>query len=350
MMHVDAPIGTLVLVTLLVGVFSDVTSAADDTGTIRAGIIGLDTSHAPAFTKFLNDPKSKGYDLGVRIVAAYPGGSPDIPASRDRVRKITDQVRALNVRIVDSIPELLKDVDAVLIESVDGRPHLEQARAVFRAEKPVFIDKPLAGSLADAVAIAELAERARVPWFCSSALRFGPSLRNALEHRENDPVLGCDAWSPCPIEEHHPDLYWYGVHGCELLYTVMGPGCETVTRVSTTGTDCVTGRWKDGRLGTFRGLRDGKEDYGAVIFGKTKIEPVLGFQGYEPLVGQIATFFKTRRPPVPPDETIELYAFMEAADQSKRRGGTPVRIDDVLKAARQEASMKIDPQQSLPIW
>jgi predicted dehydrogenase len=310
---------------------------------IRAGIIGLDTSHAPAFTKFLNEPKG-GNELGVRIVAAFPGGSPDIPSSHDRVDQFTKQVAGMGVRIVDSIPELLKDVDAVFIESVDGRPHLEEARQVFAAHKPVFIDKPLAGSLADAVAIAELAARNKVPWFCSSSLRFGPRLQQALHDPALGAVVGCDAWSPSPLEPHHPDLYWYGIHGCEMLYTVMGTGCETVTRAHTDGGDVVTGRWKDGRLGTFRGLRAGKEDYGCVIFGQKKIATALGFEGYEPLVEQIATFFRTGKPPVSADETIELYAFMEAADESRRQNGAPVAIADVMKKARQQAGQMIDPQ------
>jgi hypothetical protein len=34
---------------------------------------------------------------------------------------------------------------------------------------------------------------------------------------------------------------------------------------------------------------------------------------------------------VPPAETIELLTFLEAADESKRRGGMPVRLADVLR-------------------
>jgi len=311
---------------------------------IRVGIIGLDTSHVIAFTKLFNDPKASGELAGIRVVAAFPGGSTDIPASRDRVEKFTQQMRDMGVHIVGSIPALLPDVDVVLLESVDGRPHLEQARLVFEAKRPVFIDKPLAGSLVDAIAIAELGARHKVPWFSSSSLRFAPNLRKALSDPALGPVVGCDTWGPCPIEEHHPDLYWYGIHGVETLYTVMGPGCEWVKRTHTDGADVVTGKWKDGRIGTFRGIREGKEDYGAIVFGKNRIVPVIGFEGYEPLVEQIAQFFKTRQPPVPAAETIELYAFMEAADESKRQKGAAVAVDDVLKRARQKASMMLDSQ------
>lgn len=301
---------------------------------LRAGIIGLDTSHCPAFTKLLNSPKPLPELAGVRIVAAFPGGSQDIHDSRDRVEQFTRQVKGMGVEIVDSIPALLTKVDVVFLESVDGRPHLEQVRPVFEAHKPVFIDKPLAGTLVDAIAIEQLGKKFDVPWFCSSSLRFGPKAQAILHDPKVGDVAGCDTWSPCHLEPHHPDLYWYGVHGCELLYRIMGTGCETVSRTSTDDADYVVGRWKDGRVGTFRGLRKGKQDYGAVVFGSKGIGTAIGFEGYQPLLVEIVKFFKTRTPPVSPQETIELYAFMEAADQSKREGGNPVRIADVMEKAR----------------
>jgi len=312
------------------------TPAAKD-GILRAGIIGLDTSHCVAFTKTFNNPNAKGDVAGVRIVAAFPGGSPDIPSSRDRIEQFTKQVRGMGVEIVGSIPELLSKVDVVLLESVDGRPHLEQVRPVFEAHKPVFIDKPLAGTLADAIAISELAKKYDVPWFSSSSLRFGAKVQKLRDDPAVGRVMGCDTWGPCPTEPHHPDLFWYGIHGVELLYTCMGPGCESVTRVHAEGADVVVGRWKDGRIGAFRGIREGKEDYGAVVFGSKSIATILGFEGYDPLVEQIAQFFKTRKPPVSPDETIELMAFMETADESKRQGGSPVQIRSVIEKARQVA-------------
>jgi predicted dehydrogenase len=309
---------------------------------IRIGIIGLDTSHVPAFTKIFNDPKATGDLAGFKVVVGYPGGSQDIPSSRDRVQKYTDDLRKMGVEIVDSIPKLLEKCDVVLLESVDGRPHLAQARPVIEAKKPLFIDKPLAGSLADAIAIADLAKKNDVAWFSSSSLRFGPALVALKDNPKVGKILGCDAWSPSPLEEHHPDLYWYGVHGVEILYTMMGPGCERVTRVQTgggedKGGELVTGVWRDGRIGTFRGLREGKHDYGAVVFGTKGIATQLGFEGYKPLDEAVAKFFKTGKPPVAADETIELMAFMEAADESKRQGGKPVTIADVMAKARAAA-------------
>jgi predicted dehydrogenase len=316
-------------------------SAAEDVKPIRVGVIGVDTSHATAFAKVLNGPKATGEMAGLRIVAAYPVGSPDIESSRTRIDDYTKQLREMGIEIVDSIPALLAKVDAVLIESVDGRPHLEQVRPVFAAGKPVFIDKPLAGSLVDAIVIAELGAKYNVPWFSASALRFGPGVVKLKSDPKIGAITGCDAWSPCSLEKSHPDLFWYGIHGCETLYALMGTGCETVTRTHTEGTDFVTGVWKDGRIGTFRGTRLGTHGYGAVVFGSKGNGDLLKFDGYEPLLEQIAIFFKTRKPPISVEEMIEVMTFMEAADESKRQGGAAVKLEAVLSKAREAAKAKL---------
>lgn len=301
---------------------------------MKAGIIGLDTSHVVAFSKLLNDPNSGGVLADVKIVAAYPGGSPDIPSSADRLEGFTQTLRDMGIEIVASIDELLTKVDVVLLESVDGRPHLEQVKPVLAAGKPVFIDKPVAGSLADALEIYRLAKKYDVPCFSSSSLRFSPGILGMRNNDKVGDVLGCAAFGPCSLEPHHPDLFWYGVHGVETLFTIMGTGCVSVSRTQTEDYDLVTGVWSDGRIGTFRGLRAGKKDYGALVYGSKDIVRSGGYSGYQPLVEEICRFFKTGQAPVAAEETIEMFAFMEAADESKRRGGMPVLLKDVMEKAR----------------
>jgi predicted dehydrogenase len=305
-------------------------------------MIGLDTSHCVAFTRLFNDPKATGDVAAVEVVAAFPGGSDDIPASRDRIEGFTKQMREAGVEIVGSIDALLPKVDVVLLESVDGRPHLEQARPVIAAGKPLFIDKPLAGSLADAIAIFRLAEQHKVPVFSSSSLRFSPGIAGLKTDPRVGEVVGCTVHSPCSIEPHHPDLFWYGVHGVEMVYTIMGEGCQTVVRTHTDGADVVTGVWQDGRVATYRGIRGGKGDYGGVVYGTKGIVPIGKYEGYAPLCSEIAKFFRTREPPIAASETIELFAFMEAADETKRQGGKPVAIADVMARAEKEAAAKFE--------
>lgn len=307
---------------------------------LRVGIIGLDTSHVIAFTQAIRDPKSAPELQNLQVVAAYKGGSQEVAASRDRIDGFTEQIKKLDVELVDSIDALLERVDVVLLESVDSRQHLEQIRPVLKAKKPVFIDKPVAGNVADAIEIFRLAEEAGVPVFSSSALRFGPAVDAARDEAKLGKVLGCTVHSPCTLEPHHPDLFWYGVHGMELMYTLMGGGCKTVQRTTTADIDVATGVWKDGRVATFRGIRKGKSDYGGLVYGEKGIEPIGKFVGYNPLLVEIAKFFQSGKPPVSAAETIEMFAFMEAADESKRQGGKPVLIEDVMKKAREQIATR----------
>jgi hypothetical protein len=308
---------------------------------LNIGIIGLDTSHVIAFTKSINTENPKPEFVNCRIVAAYPKGSPDIESSTSRVEGYVKTLSGMGVEIVPSIEEMLTKVDAVLLETNDGRPHLEQLIPCLKAGKPVFIDKPIAGSLSDAIAIFKAAEKFDVPVFSSSSLRFTPNAQALRSGEKIGKITGCDAYSPCSLEETHPDLYWYGIHGVETLFTVMGPGIKSVTRSATPDFDVVTGIWNDKRIGTFRGIRAGGKGYGGTAFGEKGVEQIGGFAGYEPLLMEVVKFFKSGKVPVEAEETLDIYAFMSAADESKRQGGKPVMIKDVMTAAEKEADARL---------
>ena len=299
---------------------------------LRIGIIGLDTSHVVAFTKILNDPKATGPLAEAKVVGAFRGGSLDIPSSADRIDKFTKTLtEQYGLKLYPTIAELCKNVDAVMLESVDGRPHLRQAIPVIDAGLPLFIDKPMAGSLADAIFIFDYAMKKGVPIFSASSLRYGKATQ-AARNGALGKIMRAETHSPCSLEVHHPDLFWYGVHGCESLFTVMGKGCESVVRKTTDdGKIEVVGIWKGGRTGIFR---EGK-GYGGTAKGTKGEGPVGGYDGYAPLVVEAVKMFQTGKVPVDSQETIELFAFMAAADESKRREGKPVRIDEMIQQARQ---------------
>ncbi|MFM8274767.1 MAG: Gfo/Idh/MocA family protein [Gemmata sp.] len=319
---------------------------------IKVGIIGLDNYQAVAFTQLFHDPKA-GDDLkGLKVVAAFPAGSSDIEESTRELPKWEDQIKKFGVGIVKSPDEVIKQSDAILLMSVDGRAHLEQLKPILQAGKPVYVGRPLAASLADAVEIFRLAAEHKTPIFSCSQHRFSPGFIGMRKHAEVGEVQGADVYGGCPREPHHPDLFWHGVHGVETLYTIMGPGCVSVTRASTDLAELVTGEWKDGRVGTYRGIRKGAVKYSATVFGTKGVStagiyghgvPIKGvvptndkYMGYEGVATEIAKFFKTRTPPVSAEETIELFAFMEAAEESKRQKGAPVKIADVLVKARKK--------------
>jgi hypothetical protein len=302
---------------------------------IRLGIIGTDTSHVIAFAKLLNDPLSPDHVPGATIVAAYKGGSPDIESSASRVNGFAEELRTKwKVKFYPDIPTLCKNVDAILLESGDGRVHLEQVKPVLAAHKPVFIDKPLASTLADAREISRLAKEAGTPWFSSSSLRYGDI---ATQMKFPD-VQGVITWGPGPLEPHHQlDLSWYAIHPIEMLYALIGRGCVEVTRTVSEDADVITGKWNDGKTGTVRALRP-YGTYGAVVF-RTKPKDAKGAggtivvqsnpkmtEGYRPLLVEVVKFFETKEPPVSNEETLEMFAFMDAAQRSKDAGGTPQKL------------------------
>ncbi len=299
----------------------------------RVGIIGLDTSHSVAFTKTFNAEDAGPEYGGYKVVAAYPKGSNDIESSVKRIPGYIEDVKKLGVTIVDSIKDLLREVDVVLLETNDGRLHLEQAIPVFKAGKTVFIDKPIAASLPDAIAIFNEAKRYKIPVFSASSLRYAPTVQAIAQGKAGN-ILGADVFSPAHLEKTHMDFSWYGIHGVEMLYTLMGTGCKSVSRTHTEDADVVVGLWNDNRIGTFRGIRYKKSGYGGQVYGETSIEPLDGAGGYNPLLVEVVKFFQTNQAPVKPEETLEIFAFMEAADESKRQGGKVITLESVMEKAK----------------
>ncbi len=308
-----------------------ITTQAADAPLIRVGMIGLDTSHATVFTKILNDPANNS---PARVVAAVPSSSPDIESSFSRVDGYVETLKKeYGVKMLDSIDALVAEVDVVMIESVDGRPHLAQATPAIIAGKPTFIDKPVAADLKDAIAIFDLAKKHGTPvWSCSN-LRYNEGVKKAASADVGE-VAAVLSYGPASLEEHHMDLAWYGIHPTEALFTVIGSGCEKVSRVFTEGTDVVTGVWKGGKVGTVLGIRDAKKVYGVKVFGTKAVVEESAGAGYPELMTEMVKFFQTKVPPVTAEQTLEIFAFMAAADESKNRNGAEVTLKEVMDAAR----------------
>ncbi len=317
---------------------------------VRVGILGVDNYQAVEYTAMFNNPKAEGDFTGLRVVAAYASpASPDIQESVDSLPKWTKQIAKHGVEFVDSTEELLKRVDVVMIMSLDGRKHKEQATAVLKAGKRLYVGRPLAASFEDAVYILKLAEDSKVPFWTSSQHRYSPGFSGMRNHPEVGKVLGADVYGGCVIVPHHSDLYWQSLHSIETLYSIMGPGCVTVSCASTPYAESVTGSWEDGRVGTYRGVKKGAVKWSATVFGEKGVSvagiyghgvPEKGivptkdkYMGYLGIGVEIAKFFKGGAAPVPVAETLEIFAFMEAAHESKKQNGAPIRIADILKKA-----------------
>lgn len=337
---------SLLAVLLLCPVCESVSAAEP----VRVGILGIDNYQSLAFTQVWHKPPEDNPDAGgLKVVAAWRGGSPDIEETLVDIARWEPHLIKHGVTMEDSIDAVLHKCDAVMIMSIDGRAHLKVAEQALKAGKPTYIGRPMAASLEDVIAIFDLAKKYDTPVFSCSQHRYSPGFIGMRNHPEVGEVIGCNVFGGCPTVDHHPDLFWHAVHSFDTLYTIMGPGAVSVTRARTDDAELITGIWKDGRIGSYRGIRRGALKYSATVFGDKGVAPagIYGYaapvkgvvpkgryMGYEALATEIAKFYKTRQLPIEPSETIELFGFMEAAHESHRQGGIPVRIDEVITKAR----------------
>jgi hypothetical protein len=283
----------------------------------RVGIVGLDSSHAIAFTKELNANQGTDIYKGYTVVAAYPMGSPGIPLNAKRIPQFTEEIKRLDVKIVDSITQLLKQVDVVLLETNDGNLHLKQAEEIIKARKPLFIDKPIANSYQDAAKIFALAEKYNTPVFSTSSLRY----IEGLAEIDKKSVLGADIYSPAHLEPSHKDLYWYGIHGVEMLFALLGPECLNVQVTHSENVDICVGRWAGGKIGVLRGTRNGVDAFGGTAYTVDKTITLGAYKGYSPMLKRIVDFYETGQAPVDNKETLAICKFIDAAYQSRINGG-----------------------------
>jgi len=296
--------------------------------TLKLAMIGLDTSHCQGFAAKVNDEDNEHHVPGMRVVQAFPGGNPELSVSRDRIERFTKAlVDTHGIKLCDSIEEAGKGMDGFLLTSVDGRQHLEQFRALVPFGKPVFIDKPFACSRADAVAIAELARKEDVPTMSASMVRFAPGAAYAGEDR--DTIYGCESFGGVSLVEDYPDYYWYVIHPADLLFSFMGKGCREVRAVQDETGVHIVGSWSGGRFGTVKGIMyEGDRSYGRVLYGKDGISFGIGDLNAASveLTKHIGALMQTGESPIDPEETVEIMAFLEAAQASRDKGGEAVAI------------------------
>ncbi|MCS7186342.1 MAG: Gfo/Idh/MocA family oxidoreductase [Armatimonadota bacterium] len=297
---------------------------------VRVGIVDTDTSHAVEFTKRLNHIgiAEEQWVEGAKVVAAWTSPSAITPEERHReYNRILQE--DLGIKFVNSLDELRSLVDAVMVLSQDGSVHLERAKPFLEAGMPVFVDKPFACSLHDALLMAEIAERHNAPLFSSSSLRYALEVQKVHEQKsEWGKVIGADAFSPAPTHQRNPGLFHYGIHGVETLFALMGKGCRRVRCVYQDDGEVVVGEWEDGRIGTMRGIRKGAHAYGfSVVCEKQAWATTIDIRYiYRELLKRVVEMFQTRKQPIEISETLQIIAFIEGAKQSAEQHGVPVDL------------------------
>lgn len=292
---------------------------------IKIGIVDLDSSHAPNFTRRINhvNIEEDQWVHGASVVAAYPGYSPAPADAEKKNREYVQTLRDCGVEMVESPEALLGKIDAVMIESDDGRRHSDAAQVFLREGIPTFIDKPMTCSLEEAVALAELAHKHAAPLCSGSSLRYAPEVVEIAERGLVGRVVAADVLTPSRTKiEGVPGMFHYGIHGVETLYAFMGPGCEFVQCTATPFGEVVSARWQDGRLGVVRGYLRGAGGFGFTVIGdKTHCQRMVSEEYiYRELLKRVIGMFEAGEPPVDIHETLEIIAFAEAAVESAKDG------------------------------
>lgn len=303
---------------------------------LKIGLVGLDTSHCAAFTQILNDDQFQFHLPGALVTSLYPGGSPGFSLSRDRVKGFTDQLHTqYHLPICESLEQLAAGVDAVMLLSGDGRQHLEQFQRL-ACGKPVFIDKPLATSTQEAAEILRLADQTGTPVLSCSSLRFAAGIPEPLEPGEE--LVSCESFGPAAVFPDYPGLFWYGVHGIDMLFSWMGAGCKRLQAITYPQMDVVVGEWEDGRMGVYRGTRFAANAFGCLLhtnrgaaFRQAGDTPPF----YYLLLREVLDFFLTGVQKVSVEEMFAVIAFIEAAHQSMQSGGLSIETKSLQQSMLQ---------------
>lgn len=298
---------------------------------LRLGVVDFDSSHCVEFTRRINHVgvDREQFVEGARVEGAWRGDSQMAP---ERIPGFEAEMRGIGVEFVDRMEDLFDRVDAVLILSLCGAAHLPRARPFLEAGIPTFVDKPFTCSVSDAREIIRLANENDTLILNASGLRFS---EQALRIRQNEHqfgrTVGAVTYGPSKRADGNPGLFHYGIHSVELLFELLGTGCESVTAVASDGGEVVTGRWSDGRIGTVRGNREGATPYGFVAFCENTVvsENVSTRFAYRNLCQAIVASVKSGVPAVRHESSLQVVQFIEAALQSEQQDGASILLAEV---------------------
>ena len=279
----------------------------------RIGQVDLCTSHPESFLRLLH---SEFEDT--RVVAVWDGGSVRPPGY---AREFAERFG------VEHVPETLSDmvdlVDAVLVHSADWDLHLQRAMPFIEAGKPVLMDKPAVGNLADLNRLVELQAKHNVPMIAGSSLRYAAEIVALRETADLGEVVSVVASGP-------GDFFNYGIHTIEMLQGFAGTGVRCVEHVGTHGrTELFKAEYFDGPVGLFQ-LGAPKHEWFLMATTTTGVHTakVDSSQIYRAFLTAFVSVLRGGAAPLPLAEQLEAIKISLAAQMARRQRG-PVYLSEI---------------------
>jgi predicted dehydrogenase len=308
---------------------------------MRLGIIGIDSSHTPVFTKAIAALNKEG-KTPCKVTHFWDPGTHEWqhPAGPEQSAKDVAQWRsdtlAAGVTQVSSLDDLLKNVDGVLVLNINGHRHLELAIGPIARGMPTYIDKPLTCSLDQAKALLAMTRQYNARCYSASSLRFITEIPK-LDKEKLGEIVAIDAFGNGEVLDMMPDLWHYGCHSIEMVDAIFkwsgqGAGVKRVSSIktgdATSGYHLLDMEYRDGRIARIRLDRNGSWAFGATIHGKKGVQQfVVDFAPvYGQLVAGMVKFFEGMEAPVDLRDIVENVAVMEAGNRSIAHGGDWVEI------------------------
>ena len=234
----------------------------------------------------------------------------------------------------NTLEELAAMCDIGFIHGCDWDDHLRCAMPFIEQGKPVFIDKPLVGNLADCRRVEQLVKDGAVILGASSA-RYAYEVQQFLALPEEERGEVVNVFGTAGVDEFN-----YGVHIAETIGGILGQGAQSVRymgRGEAGGkySESYFVQYENGKSAVFNTFTGTWQPFVLTIM-TTKTTHHFRMDSnrlYEALMCEICNYMEGKPNLLAgPDALLESVKVMLAATASRAQGGAPVALDALTDA------------------
>ena len=193
--------------------------------TQKIGFLGSDNSHVERFGEILNLEAHPSYwpDSGAQVWAIW---------GEDPERTREGAANAGIPVVADSPERVVEECDMVFVLPRKASLHLDYARPVLEARRPLFVEKPLTQTPDQARELLALVEDSGVNMTSFSTLRYGSAARLYREGlKVAGPVRYASYIGPATRRNPYGGIAFYAIHAVELMIEFHGADLVSVRAV-----------------------------------------------------------------------------------------------------------------------